>query len=115
MCAVRRDPLPTNLQFFPSGAVFSCGMIVEDEILSGHLWQNDQLLVRPGVTELTMTAAGSDGCPLRAHVADAYRYAYTIAWSDKQRRDKPGLGAIPGPGKAEATCSNFSFVVRYVA
>jgi MoaA/NifB/PqqE/SkfB family radical SAM enzyme len=62
-CAVRGR---TNLQFFPSGAVFACGMLVEDELRSGYLWQDGTLTKRPGTSELADTdVVGCDGCPLR--------------------------------------------------
>jgi MoaA/NifB/PqqE/SkfB family radical SAM enzyme len=61
-CAVRDM---TNLQFLPSGAVFSCGMLVEDDVRSGYLWQDGALTLRPGASEITETSAGCVGCPLR--------------------------------------------------
>ncbi|KJK51682.1 hypothetical protein UK23_06075 [Lentzea aerocolonigenes] len=61
-CAVRGL---SNLQFFPSGAVFACGMLVEDEDLSGYRWQDGMLTERSGSSELTRTDASCAGCPLR--------------------------------------------------
>ena len=61
-CATRSR---TNLQFFPSGAVFSCGMLVEEEDHSGYLWRDGVLLARQGASELVDTKAECYGCPLR--------------------------------------------------
>ncbi len=60
-CAVRGRE---NLQFFPSGAVFSCGLLVGNDALSGYRWEADGLRERPGHTELEATAA-CDGCAYR--------------------------------------------------
>lgn len=54
-----------NLQFFPSGAVFSCGMLVEDESRSGYTFRDGQLIRRSGPSEWTETANACHGCPLR--------------------------------------------------
>ncbi len=61
-CAVRGRE---NLQFFPNGAVFSCGLLVSDDAKSGYQWQEGGLFERPGQTEVTATAACS-GCAFRA-------------------------------------------------
>jgi MoaA/NifB/PqqE/SkfB family radical SAM enzyme len=53
-CAVREKE---NLQFFPSGAVFSCGLLVEDEARSGYVFDSGKLYTRAGETEVTQ--AGS--------------------------------------------------------
>lgn len=60
-CAVRQRE---NLQFFPSGAVFSCGLLVENEAMSGYHWHGGRLYEKAGPTEITHTAACT-GCPLR--------------------------------------------------
>ena len=60
-CAVRHRE---NLQFFPSGAVFSCGLLVEDEAMSGYHWHDGHLYERAGSTEIEHTA-GCTGCPFR--------------------------------------------------
>ena len=62
-CAVRDM---TNLQFFPNGSVFSCGMLVEEDTNSGYLFRDGAVLPRPGDSEITRTADGCPGCPLRA-------------------------------------------------
>lgn len=61
-CAVRQRE---NLQFFPSGAVFSCGLLVEDETMSGYHWHDGHLYQKSGPTEIERTA-GCIGCPLRS-------------------------------------------------
>jgi molybdenum cofactor biosynthesis enzyme MoaA len=66
MCAVRDR---TNLQFLPSGAVFSCGMLLEQELFSGYLWSEHGLITRPGETEVSRTAATCTGCPVREDTA----------------------------------------------
>jgi MoaA/NifB/PqqE/SkfB family radical SAM enzyme len=63
MCAVRDR---ANLQFFPNGSVFSCGMLVEDDAQSGYLFRAGGLVRRPGASEVTRTATPCPGCPLRA-------------------------------------------------
>jgi MoaA/NifB/PqqE/SkfB family radical SAM enzyme len=63
-CAIRQRE---NLQFFPSGAVFSCGLLVEDETLSGYQWLDGHLYEKTGPTEVTR-AAGCTGCPYRQSV-----------------------------------------------
>ncbi|WP_433209691.1 radical SAM protein [Dactylosporangium sp. CS-047395] len=68
MCAVQDR---TNLQFFPSGAVFGCGLLVEDEERSGYVWRDGALHVRPGRTELAQTEGRCGRCPLR-DTADGY-------------------------------------------
>jgi MoaA/NifB/PqqE/SkfB family radical SAM enzyme len=60
-CAVRGRE---NLQFLPSGAVFSCGLLVENEPLSGYQWRSDALYRRTGRTEVTETD-GCSTCPYR--------------------------------------------------
>jgi MoaA/NifB/PqqE/SkfB family radical SAM enzyme len=55
----------TNLQFFPSGAVFSCGMLVGEEERSGYLWRDGVLVARKGGSELVDTKKECHGCPLR--------------------------------------------------
>jgi MoaA/NifB/PqqE/SkfB family radical SAM enzyme len=62
LCAVRDR---TNLQFLPSGAVFSCGLLLDDESLSGYHWHDGALRRRPGPTEIHHTAEGCPGCPVR--------------------------------------------------
>ncbi|MEV0128805.1 radical SAM protein [Dactylosporangium sp. NPDC050688] len=62
-CAVRDR---TNLQFLPSGAVFACGMLLEDEALAAYQWQDGALVRRDGDTELARTAPPCAGCPLRS-------------------------------------------------
>lgn len=62
VCAVRDG---TNLQFLPSGAVFACGMLLEDETLAAYRWQDGTLVRRHGDTELARTAPACTGCPLR--------------------------------------------------
>ena len=61
-CAVRDR---TNLQFLPSGAVFSCGILVDDESKSGYQWHDNALRIRPGTSELTLTKQACAGCPVR--------------------------------------------------
>jgi MoaA/NifB/PqqE/SkfB family radical SAM enzyme len=56
-----------NLQFFPSGAVFACGLLVEDDALSGYEWRAGELHRRGGDTEVTRTQ-GCSGCPFRSDV-----------------------------------------------
>ncbi|MET7418877.1 radical SAM protein [Dactylosporangium sp. NPDC005555] len=62
VCAVRDR---TNLQFLPGGAVFSCGMLLEDEALAAYQWHDGRLIRRGGDTELARTATACTGCPLR--------------------------------------------------
>jgi MoaA/NifB/PqqE/SkfB family radical SAM enzyme len=62
VCAVRDG---TNLQFLPSGAVFACGMLLEDEALAAYRWHDDTLTRRSGDTELARTVSPCGGCPLR--------------------------------------------------
>jgi MoaA/NifB/PqqE/SkfB family radical SAM enzyme len=62
VCAVRDG---TNLQFLPSGAVFACGMLLEDEALAAYRWRDGTLHRRPGDTELSRTAPACPGCPVR--------------------------------------------------
>jgi MoaA/NifB/PqqE/SkfB family radical SAM enzyme len=62
VCAVRDR---TNLQFLPSGAVFACGMLLEDEALAAYRWQDGTLLRRAGDTELARTMSPCGACPLR--------------------------------------------------
>lgn len=62
VCAVRDR---TNLQFLPSGAVFACGMLLEDEALAAYRWQDGTLVRRPGDTELARTTSPCGECPLR--------------------------------------------------
>jgi hypothetical protein len=62
VCAVRDG---TNLQFLPSGAVFACGMLLEDEALAAYRWHDGTLRRRPGDTELARTTSPCAGCPLR--------------------------------------------------
>lgn len=65
MCAVRDG---TNLQFLPSGSVLSCGMLIENEELSGYIWEDGKLKdKRADETERTLTATPTDGCPLRSN------------------------------------------------
>ncbi|HEX5402735.1 MAG TPA: radical SAM protein [Pseudonocardiaceae bacterium] len=63
-CAVRGR---TNLQFFPSGSVFSCGMLVEDDSRSAYVWSDGVLTLRQTESELWQTERGTNcvGCPLR--------------------------------------------------
>jgi hypothetical protein len=67
MCAVRDR---TNLQFFPDGSVFSCGMLVESPALSGYVFRDGELTRRPGNTELTLTGGECAGCPMRQRDGD---------------------------------------------
>jgi MoaA/NifB/PqqE/SkfB family radical SAM enzyme len=67
-CLVRKRE---NLQFFPSGAVFSCGLLVEDDSLSGYVWENGNLYQRPGQTEVTKAHACND-CAFRPDT-DGYK------------------------------------------
>lgn len=67
-CAIRQKQ---NLQFFPSGAVFACGLLVEDESLSGYVWDSGKLYAREGKTEVTF-AEGCDRCWFRKD-ADGYQ------------------------------------------
>ncbi|MEV4513659.1 radical SAM protein [Dactylosporangium sp. NPDC049525] len=62
VCAVRDG---TNLQFLPSGAVFACGMLLEDETLAAYRWQDGALVRRAGDTELARTTSPCGACPLR--------------------------------------------------
>ena len=57
----------TNLQFFPSGAVFSCGMLVEDDSRSAYVWSDGFLVSRDAESEWSQTERRDDcvGCPLR--------------------------------------------------
>jgi MoaA/NifB/PqqE/SkfB family radical SAM enzyme len=65
-CAVRDR---TNLQFFPSGSVYSCGMVVEDDNFSGYLWSDAAGLTRrpSEISELTGASRrpACGGCPMR--------------------------------------------------
>lgn len=63
-CAVRKKE---NLQFFPSGAVFSCGLLVEDEALSGYVWESGNLYARAGETEV-IQAGSCDRCVFQEDV-----------------------------------------------
>jgi MoaA/NifB/PqqE/SkfB family radical SAM enzyme len=60
-CAVRARE---NLQFFPSGAVFSCGLLVENQSSSGYQWRDGSLYPRPGRTEV-VKANACGGCAFR--------------------------------------------------
>ncbi|MEU0555567.1 radical SAM protein [Dactylosporangium sp. NPDC006015] len=66
-CAVQDR---TNLQFLPSGAVFACGMLLEDEALAAYHWHDGVLMRRSGDTELSRTAPACAGCPLRPSDGD---------------------------------------------
>jgi hypothetical protein len=70
ICATRDR---TNLEFFPDGAVFSCGMLVEDPAVSGYLWDG-VLRRRSGTTEISLTQETCAGCPVRTLVPE-YRGA----------------------------------------
>ncbi|GAA2684089.1 hypothetical protein Apa02nite_001110 [Actinoplanes palleronii] len=61
-CAVRDR---ANLQFLPSGAVFSCGLLVESESRSAYEWRSGTLYSRAGDTELSR-AHDCTGCPFRS-------------------------------------------------
>jgi MoaA/NifB/PqqE/SkfB family radical SAM enzyme len=63
-CAVRQKE---NLQFFPSGAVFSCGLLVENESLSGYVWHDGNLYPRVGYTEV-VKAGSCNRCAFRDDV-----------------------------------------------
>lgn len=68
MCAVRDG---TNLQFLPSGAVFSCGVLVEHDALSGYVWEGGELVERGNRDdELAIAAGMADGCPVRRRWGD---------------------------------------------
>ncbi len=60
-CAVRDRE---NLQFFPDGSVFSCGMLVDRPWLSAYEWNDGKLMTRGGETELSRANACS-GCAFR--------------------------------------------------
>ena len=63
MCAVRDR---TNLQFFPDGDVFSCGMLVDRHELAGYVWSDGGLHLRQAESEVTRTVTPCGGCPMRA-------------------------------------------------
>ena len=68
MCAVRDR---SNLQFFPDGTVFSCGMLVDRPDLAGYLWRDGRLYLRQAESEVTRTSAPCTGCPIRAGTGGA--------------------------------------------
>lgn len=65
MCAVRDR---TNLQFFPNGDVFACGIAVEHDTFSGYVWRDGSLVARAGRSEVTETGHDCGRCPLREPV-----------------------------------------------
>jgi MoaA/NifB/PqqE/SkfB family radical SAM enzyme len=62
-CAVREH---SNLQFFPNGAVYACGILVADAGLNGYAWDPQRgPRERQGRTELEICSQESAGCPVR--------------------------------------------------
>jgi MoaA/NifB/PqqE/SkfB family radical SAM enzyme len=65
MCAVRER---TNLQFFPDGSVFSCGMAVDGTMSSAYQWEGATLTTRASSDELALAQRSCFGCPAREPV-----------------------------------------------
>jgi len=62
-CAVRENQ---NLQFFPDGSVYACGLAVSIPELRGRRWSGSRPeLVDTERNELTICAVPQDGCPVR--------------------------------------------------
>jgi MoaA/NifB/PqqE/SkfB family radical SAM enzyme len=65
-CAVRDH---ANLQFMPDHSVYACGLLTDRPGLNGYRWTGDSLVVREGVTELSICQSRRlPGCPIRREV-----------------------------------------------
>jgi MoaA/NifB/PqqE/SkfB family radical SAM enzyme len=86
MCAVRDR---SNLQFFPDGSVFSCGMLVDRPDLAGYLWRDGGLYLRQAESEVTRTATSCSGCPVREVTPTAPGESAPVALCIYNRLDRP--------------------------
>ncbi len=66
-CAVRDR---ANLQFFPDGAVFSCGMLINEAGRSGYHWRGERLVENAGATEVSDAQIACGKCPQRDAVVE---------------------------------------------
>lgn len=61
-CAVREF---SNLEFFPNGSIYACGLLVAEPQMNGYLWHNGGIIESERQSELDFCSEVTVGCPVR--------------------------------------------------